>query len=224
MKANFFLASLGIAVFAWIIAVGVIGCGESVKTSTDFIPHVDGYRWEYKCYFLVGTSETSVFKRIRYLDGTTTLPNGLSVQNFIVTDEVNAQTTKAFGIPISTPGYYCYIDDTGVYRYGMLNHPTTEATLILPLPLEVGKIWQRGSILTYEAIATEEVSVPAGTFNTVKVNLKGSGTTESEWYEWYAGGVGMVKISMDVFVTTIEGDRIIPEPGYYIEELLGKNF
>jgi len=247
MKIKFFLATLGIAIFTLILVIGIAGCEEVQRPSAElnYFPHEDGYRWEYQCSSAYGISESSSFKRIRYFDGTATLPNSFIVQNFVCTEEALSQsamvfgTVKLFGLPISRLGStYLFIDETGVYSYGNPYNPTTEAGLILPLPLSIGKVWKRGhaeSILTCEAFAAEEVTVPAGTYNTVKIRLK-IGTAESDyWYEWYADGVGMVKSSAElltqaVTLEEVNGElRIIPITGesvvwYFTEELLSKNF
>lgn len=242
MSRKIIIASICLLALIFVTEVGIVGCGKAVNSPVklSYFPHEDGYRWEYRCRFVAGPSESSSFKRIRYFDGTTILPSGLTVQNFIVTDEVAAHAAKAFskintfGLLLSSPKNYCYIDGTGVYSFGSSSYPATEAKLILPLPLEVGKVWQRGSgifNLICEAVGEEEIAVPAGTYNAVKVNVRESSTTEPLYYEWYADGIGMVKFSYSYLTTTSTLDsegRVVPvtseDQGYYIEELLSKIF
>ncbi len=61
----------------------------------------------------------------------------------------------------------------------------------LPVPLEVGRSGPRtegGSAWTVEA--EEEVTVPAGTYNTLRCTLRGSGSVSTLWI---ALGVGVVR-------------------------------
>lgn len=211
----------------------VVGCGQVInpKSSISSFPHQDGYRWEYKYTMTIGTSEVGSLKYIRYFNGTTTLSNGLTVQNFYITTEAMTQgintlnLVKTLGLPLSSSKSYLDITETGVYDYTSAGKPTTEASLILPLPLEVGKVWHSGIeefILTYEAIAEEEIAVPAGTFRTVKVNKKSILFGESDYsYLWYAEGVGMVKSYTRISDVYWEGSS---EVVTMTEELVGKNF
>jgi len=184
-----------------------------------------------------GTLETSVLKRTRYFDGTTELSSDLIVQNFMVTDEVSAfgisifSNIQMFMVPSIALQNYLYVADTGVYDYGGHDDPTTEATLIVPLPLEIGKGWERGRASSFEAVAEEDVVVPAGNYKAMKVFLDEDGLGEAAYYEWYAQDVGMIKSAMTFsyapMVIDIDG-RAIPSTmeveGSYIEELVRKNF
>lgn len=214
---------------AFLLGVMVIGCGQGVETSISFLPHADGYSWEYRGSLYVGTVENYAVRRIRYFDGTTTLSNDLIVQNFITSDEVitgSLSLLNTFAVPLPYDVTYCYINGTGVYDFGKPGSPTTEANLFLPLPLEIGKTWVREGVtdtFSCEVIGTETVSVSAGTFDAFKVGLSLSGTLEPIKYEWYADGVGMVKLSIeDITIYSQTGEVI--GTGTYIEELVSKNF
>jgi hypothetical protein len=194
-------------------AVSLIGCGQTQSASSpNYFPHENSYRWEYKSKLYVGTIENFSINETDYINGTTTLPSGLTVINFIISDEASSPNT-----------FYYYVDDTGVYRYGNAAHPTTEAYQILAFPLEVGKVWTRGGSepMTCTAISIEDVTVPAGTFRAMKVMVG-----DSSYYEWYTDGVGLVKTLVNLVVATYEAGtgRIITAEGVYNEELTSKNF
>ena len=193
--------------------VGLVGCGVTGTSSTSgYFPHQDGYQWVYKGTFLIGTTESSVLKKTMSFNGATTLPSGLTVQNTIISEEVGAFAIKAF----DTPDSYYYVNENGVYTYGSSAYPTTEAMLIIPLPLEVGKTWNRGKDFVCEAVTLEEITVPAGTFMAIKVQVG-----DSSFHEWYVDKVGLVKIFIDnVTFYTSTGEGVV---GVF-EELVSKNF
>jgi hypothetical protein len=198
---------------------GVVGCGQDLQASSpNYFPHNDGYSWEYTCRLTVGSTLESEWTKTVYFDGTATLSDNRVVQKLLISEEVASASVKACSI-VGGNGYY-QINDGGVYRYGNLSNPTTEATLILPFPLEVGNTWEREGMGTFEVLGVETVEVPAGTFEVFKIGLQGD-----EFYEWYADGVGMVKSSISALVTRIENGRIVPgEEGIFTEELASKNF
>lgn len=197
---------------------GMLGCGQTENLTalsiTNFA-HENGYQWKHKYTVTEGTLETNTFNIIRCFDGETTLSNGIIAQNFIVSNVVNSTGStadgivRAFELPFTSSFYY--VCETGVYSYGFVTRPTTEATLILPLPLQIGKEWI-SSDGTFRAIGEEEITVPAGTFKTIKVAFTFYGHSEPYTYEWYADEVGLIK-SYTLFGA-----------GAIIEELLSKNF
>jgi hypothetical protein len=197
--------------------VGLVGCGVTGTSSTSgYFPHQDGYQWIYKCVAVIGTEETNVMKETRYFSGTTVLPNGLTAQNMIVSQEAGAFAVKA----LAAVGSYYYVNENGVYTYGSSGHPTTEGMLIIPLPLEVGKKWNRGEMFTCEAVAVEDVTVLAGTFNAIKIQADGG-----DYCEWYADKVGLVKTFIDnVYFTITTGEVIRLVSGSYVQELVSKSF
>jgi hypothetical protein len=222
----------GVAILAWAAAVIMVGCGQSTQSVTDFIPHAEGQTWEYRCSFLHGTSEIAASLKTRWFSGTTDL-GGITVQNLHMTEEALVTPTggiNAFALPSSASLAYYHINDTGVYSYGTSSSPAAQSILILPLPLEVGDEWERdyGDVTFYcSAAATELVTVPAGTFDSIKVEVRETVTEEAEWYEWYVEGVGQVKHAIpDILLTTFEGGQVIilTDEADYIEELKEKNF
>lgn len=203
---------------------GGVGAQDPIST----FPHADGNRWEYDQTLVAGTLETLYSNKVCYFDGTTILDNGREVQNFIITTESGARILAVPGVLSSSNISYRYVDATGVYSYGSLENPLTTASLILPLPLGVGETWERGTGLTkasYEAVATEEITVPAGTFQTIKISWLDDDGSDYGYYEWYADGFGMVKSNLLTYVTSIDGEgHIVAEEAYWIEELASYNF
>jgi len=79
----------------------------------------------------------------------------------------------------------------------------------------------RDSYFTCEAIAEEQIIVPGGTFNAIKVAVSPIGTSEVYCYEWYADGAGWIKtVVEDVFI--VRGSSY--EVGTWVEELVDKSF
>jgi len=221
-----------LVVLVFVVVMVILGCAQqgtevlTAQTQTYF-PHEDGYLWEYRYSIISGETDTiASATKVFYFDGNTTLSNGLVVQNFMLSTEAlslavsAADTLKMFEISPGLSSYY-YVSENGVYCYGTPVNPTTEAELIIPLPLQVGDVWTSfGS--TYEAIGTEEVTVPAGTFTTIKIY-----DSKDDLYKWYADGVGLVKLSLCFSIPLINEDGTISvtEPEYhYIGELVNKNF
>ena len=189
---------------------GLIGCSQlASQPSANYFPRENGYRWVYQNSFLTSgeveiTSETETV----VVNGTTLLPGGLTAINFVSSSEWNGTSTDHY-----------YVDGTGAYRYGTAAHPTTEAMQILAFPLETGKMWVREGLGICEAVGVEEVVVPAGTFRAMKVMVGGS-----DFYEWYADGVGLVKVQLSLLIATLEAGRFIPAEGFYVVQLTSKNF
>jgi len=219
-----------------ILVVGSGGCGKAGNTSSlsmSSYPHQNGYQWEYKTTLTIGASDISTYTIKQYFNGETTLSNGLVVQNLCSSYDATSSVgitaikiIKSFASPSSTWLYY--VSGAGVYSYGTTTYPTTEATCLFPLPLDVGDIWTIAGV-TYEVIKEEDITVPAGNFRTLKVAASSSGTGQYD-YKWYADGIGLVKSSFNFLTlsSTVEGGRIILSTieveGCFVEELVRKNF
>jgi hypothetical protein len=220
-----------VLLLALITGILLVGCGRSSSTAAatvTSIPHSDGNQWVYRNSMSIGTSEFAQ-KNINYFNGTTVLPNGLRAHNYCLSVESYAATAMKHTTPkamtICLPDNICLlVNDSGVYCYGSINSPTTEGSQILPLPLAVGNKWQRDRDFYCEAIAAEDVTVPAGTFKAIKVVLTNS-TSDEVYYEWWADGVGRVKMYEYIpdlfFVNNGNSNQIL-----YVgtQELLSKNF
>jgi len=195
------------------ISTLAIGCGVIHSPSpAGYFPHQNGLKWVYREQF-TGTLPSTGESTFR-IDGGTTLSNGIVVQNMIASREWES------GVRDLESTLYYYVGENGIYKYGTSHSPTNEGTEVIPLPLEVGQSWIRGN---YRCTATtaETITVPAGTFNTIKVEIG-----NSDYCEWYADGVGLVKYSLtNIATTTISPTgRIISDSCDYIVELKSKNF
>jgi len=177
----------------------------------NYFPHEDGYSWNYNWTSnLVSTNETSVINDVKKcsFNGEFIFPDGRVAQVMLISREASVNEIG-----------YCRVEDDGVYFYGDVTSTTIESILVLPLPLETGKTWQRGMWGTLEVYGFETVTVPLGTFEAVKVGLTQG---DFSFYEWYADGVGLLKSFMEVPFRSSTGDEL----GTMIitEELVNKNF
>lgn len=212
MSDEFARRALFMAAVAAAALVGLIGCSQlASQPAANYFPRENGYSWVYKDSFITsGEVEITSETETRKVDGTTLLPSGLTAINFVSSSEWAVSATT-----------YYYVDGAGVYHYGTAAHPTTEAQQILAFPLEAGKVWTRSGSMICEAIGAEDVTVPAGTFRAMKVLVGGT-----DYYEWYADGVGLVKGQISLMIATLEAGtgRFIPTEGFYIVQLTSKNF
>ncbi|MFA5839441.1 MAG: hypothetical protein WC890_02140 [Candidatus Margulisiibacteriota bacterium] len=166
----------------------------SVTTTTNndqaYFPNTNGYSWKK---VIIGDPlyyETSTF------DGTVVISPSITAQKL-------KQNTTYNGTDFFTGEVYYVVDSTGVYTYGTLNSPTTEATVVLSFPLTVGRTWTRSSYsyMTTEAtiVSRESVSVAAGTFDCYKiayVNRYPDSSTSTDYF-WYGLNAGQVKVTND---------------------------
>ena len=83
----------------------------------------------------------------------------------------------------------------------------------LAFPMEVEKTWSYGSAvgnITKTVMLQENVTVPAGTFNTYKIQYDYSEADESSqgiiYYEWFANDVGIIKEYMETEIEEIDGE------------------
>ena len=191
--------------------VFLFGCGKTGDTAPpNYFPLVNGYQWQYHAKLLIGTVESQSTNETRTVNGTSQLTGSLTVINLIVSHESG-----------SSDILYYSADETGIYQYGSAAHPTLEATQILAFPLTPGKSWKQSSLLL-QAIGEEKVTVPAGTFEAMKVM-----DTNGDIIAWYTDGVGLVKYSVeDITITTIEAGtgNMINVSANYTSELVSKNF
>lgn len=182
----------GLLVFVGIVTF-VVGCSQVVSTSSgSYFPHENGYSWEYAITSSSSTLESYVtFK----FNGTTTIAGTIEVQNW---------EAKQSG---STSISYIKVESNGVYSYGGTYATAETGTLMLPLPPSVGQAGIISGGTTYEVLARENVTVPAGTFDCYKVRAYySSGYNDF----WWGAGAGLVKsysyyvYSSIVYTGTIE--------------------
>jgi hypothetical protein len=89
--------------------------------------------------------------------------------------------------------YYC---DSGESIY-VYQTETDKPSLFLQLPLELNKTWNSGdpfSSVSYQVVGQEEVTVPAGTFQTWKVEVN---DVVFHRFIYFTEGVGQVQVVYD---------------------------
>ncbi len=167
----------------------------SASTSTTindqaYFPNTNGYSWKKVIVGDPNYYETTTF------DGT-----------IVISPSITAQRLRQYytynGTDFFTGEVYYVVNSTGVYTYGTLNSPTTDATIVLSFPLTVGRTWTRSSYsyMTTEAtiVSRESVSVAAGTFDCYKiayVNHYPDSSISTDYF-WYGFNAGQVKVTND---------------------------
>ena len=108
-------------------------------------------------------------------------------------------------------GYWSLLNnqDNALYFYGdSLNGTLTTPDLWFKSSLKIGDTWQtsgQGGVVDWVVISTSEnVTVPAGTFDCILV--RGVGEAGSHADHWWAVGIGEVKYEMDIDVAVIRGE------------------
>lgn len=197
------IIGLGIIVFC-VLVIGLIGCSTTTSTSTtttttvittttttvpggqQYFPHTDGNAWNYQ-----RTSSNTTETRTARVSFT-----GTAVVNSVKANSVTAQLLRteylnSSGAPTSTSETLVSVTSAGVFSYGNSTDPTTEASTMYAFPLTIGSTWS-GIYATFEVLAIENVTVPAGTYsNCFKVRQYNSSTSYSD--TWLAENVGIVK-------------------------------
>ena len=123
------------------------------------------------------------------------------------------------GVVSSESESLTWINDSGVYIFesvfGSFDNISTEQTLILPFPFDIGSSWTTtgsvDNISTSEVVARESVTVPAGQFDCYKIvrkticNFGGLSVGTSEI--WMGDGVGIVKVISSTITNSLEENR-----------------
>jgi len=174
------------------MVVVMVGCGAGAPDlpttgGVEFFPHTDGYSWTYNIEVDILSSPEAIGTMEVTFNGTTEV-SGITVQKretFLTTYNSLTYTTT-----------HCVkVTDSYVKGYGEIGDTTTEACTTLSFPLSVGKTWTAytfENVFTAEVIAAENVTVPAGTFATFKIDYPAQGTA----YYWYAENIGLVKFAL----------------------------
>ena len=184
MKKYFALFLIGFCVFS--IAY-LLGCGQQATTTATYISYFPLIAGRVITYEVTSHWETPISSS-EVVTG-----ESISVETWQYVGFVSLSSTlEVFKINISSVPHYFREDSSGVYRYGSGTTPTTEATVWIKYPLEVGATWESGYIWwPHGVIAEEDVSTEAGVFNCKKVDLR---TFPGSWdYEWFARDVGLIK-------------------------------
>lgn len=204
--------------FSLLFLVFLYACGQQSSTSTanNWWPHQDGYSWSYN----VLTSWSGSIESYRSttevwtFNGTTGI-YGLTAQ-------------KLFGSHLllgnsSPEAEYIIINGFGAYDYGPAGSSTSEPWTIMSYPLDIGKKWSYGNVLSCEVMEDVNVSVPAGNYGTCRVRVDlGNGSYVDRYY---ANNVGLVKSVSSVDVVLYDSHGNLGSVTYVSTyELTGKNF
>ncbi len=118
----------------------------------------------------------------------------------MTTTSMGAQTTESQTYYKKADGFvYLLKSETPAYNFTADYEPDRKE---LMNPLAIGKSWDwtgdAGGVTTsqtWKAVGTEKVTVPAGTFNAVKVESDAEiAGTKAHYTYWYVDGVGAVKV------------------------------
>ena len=179
----FFLA--GIFVLFVVLAHGCTQPASNGGEGSRYFPDDQGNTWEY-----INSDGTST---ITTVDGVRILPGDIIVQLFKTSDYDSG------GTETGTSEAYYRVTDSAVYDHGTPTYPLDPGALWLEFPLTVGKSWTviDGPLYDYIAnvMASEDLTVPAGTFSCYKVKYtwRDNGTELSSRTYWYGDGAGIVK-------------------------------
>jgi len=202
MKSAYMATVIEIAIAA-LLVTGCGGGGDGGPQSdlTSYLPMAVGNNWSYdlriRADLIVPTQAHpgwNVFVQTEEITGTALL-QGTSYFVFQITRLANATYPELAYAP-----QYRRVDAQGVHA----RYPADPADFtLLQTPPQVGDTWADGVFpnITYETVAIgEQVTVPAGTFDCVKVEmfdpdaLSGDGEYRFQRVDtWFAQGVGIVK-------------------------------
>jgi hypothetical protein len=146
----------------------------------EYFPNADGNSWTYLQTYST-TTETAT-QRLT-ISGTHTFD---SITAQIMVSEYLTTTS------ISTSEILYVVSDAGVYIYGFLSSPTTEATTVCSFPLYVGNKWTFFGSAEAEVEEKEDISVHAGDFTNCYRVLYTDGSSGS-MYAWFAPDAGIIK-------------------------------
>jgi hypothetical protein len=174
---------------------GLFFAGCDLFAGDDYYPLTVGNVWNYtgaltQTSTLASTDTVMTWQWRLEVTGTDTLNSGIAVF------EVETQTETHMSAPYDTTFsdtsvVYWQQTDTCVYSY--TDKADTTGSVIVRLPLEVGKSWTTGSMTTTVA-AQENVTVEAGTYKKAwRLDLTDSTSTTYSAHAWYGNGVGTVK-------------------------------
>lgn len=122
-----------------------------------------------------------------------------SILNKIKDIDTMQDGTQAYALYTYTPIIHesvTYYYDTGTNIY-VYQTERDNPSLFLQLPLELNKSWSSGdpfSSVSYQVVGQEEVTVPAGTFQTWKVEVN---DVVFHRFIYFADGVGYVQVVYD---------------------------
>lgn len=180
--------------------------------NNQYYPIVNGAQWTYQITIQNGAPTTATHSMAVVDDGSFTL----TVQDAESIFTLDGTCGDDGVILLNVPGVsVTYSDESG----GSTLSTTNDDGVTVPDDIQVGDDWSQtisvvgssgGEVTlsatietTYKAIGYETLTVPAGTFNALKVEQNGSMTMqgapafETHGFIWYAAGIGTVKSGLD---------------------------
>lgn len=193
-KRIFFLFS-----FSFIAFIFISGCLSPIQETPDIFPLKEGSSRTYKLYnppiddsgMQVLDSKLQIFKGEEINGKETfqlvqTVENQVTLRQWLAWGKSETGSDLLLLYAVESSGEKAVFDDP---------RP------LLQLPLEEGNSWQfiaesetGGSTTSFEVIGMEELSLPAGTFNAVKVkSIQEIGEFSLITNQWFSPGIGLVK-------------------------------
>jgi hypothetical protein len=174
------------AVLATALAAPCVA-GQKPK-APDYYPLKPGTKWHYR---VTTNGRTGTFtNQISKIEKIDDLP--LARLEAIVNDKVVASE-------------HLRSDDKGVYRHRFNGLESKPAIQLLRYPVKDGDTWETDFVIGTEkgkavtVVGKEEVKVPAGTYQTVRVRVDtDSGGQKISTTYWFADGIGFVKQAIDL--------------------------
>jgi len=162
----------------------------------DYYPVVKGAKWKYRSvtHPQSGDDEVhySLFEIADVLPGEFyVLPNTSATEEFKPLDNPSASYVK----------WICLSD-------GLFQQQNDDIEgITLPKEMEAGSTWMESMGTTYNVFYTslgvESVTVPAGTFDAVKVKVDINHAPGFNLFQWYAKGIGLVKTYREILTLTV---------------------
>jgi hypothetical protein len=167
-----------------------------VATNPSFFPTAVGTRWTWHSTVTIGDDQGPIPATVI----TDTLVSRLAgYDEFNGTKCARIEVANEWGMVVQTE--YLSFNADGIYRCGMNQDRFQPPIKVLAMPATVGTTWsgkytiQGMQVETSSSIAVQEaVTVPAGRFDTVRVEVKHDLLTTTTWY---APGIGVVKQLVD---------------------------
>jgi hypothetical protein len=188
---TYVFAVLVLALPIWALGAPV---PKSADKPTEYFPTRVGDKWVY--------SKTEKGRERREI-----------VEEVISVEEKDGIKTIGIGRPDPDNGDKLVLARTvRVSEKGLLldlgaDGPLTSTWFALKLPHKDGQTWDVGELkATLTAHGPEEVKVPAGTFQAIRVERRGQGDTKPKrlWTHWFAPRVGLVKAKSGGFVFALK--------------------
>jgi hypothetical protein len=182
---------------------------NSNNTASSYFPLTVGSKWSYK--YTAGVSTRTIDKevtsagKIKETDGST-----VYYYNYTVSDTgVYSPQNEVSGIPSDSRTYTTLNSPSRLRIPGNLSSGAVQSQTYTTTSTSVDS--SNGNVVSYPSstyteaytvIGTESVTVPAGTFNALKI--KSSSASSATQYNWYSYNVGLIKSTTDGVDSVLE--------------------